>query len=375
MKPSRIVCLSILPLSIAFLIGDVSGELHHSATGLSVQGPRKTFKLYLSADGYESNTGRSPMSPVPTLAHVQAILLSEGFHKPTWAATRDADVEVHIDASGGVFFGESIEWTATNANYHISFLPKDYGTIRPVFSGCSDATETICALERFFRVTKSEPTNVHFSSIHVRRYGNGIEFKSFEGNTSNSSNSIVNSQFEAFGSYYTTSEFGWTFDHGIQVIGLQNSDRNFIDSNTFIGARNSPTGLFQLHQLYVAHGSDMNLITNNSFENSRGAALKFRNRSDYNRVENNAFIKDGRSRAQGPRDAGYTEALSGDELSSCENTFRYNRLDGTWDCNHTLIAFTFYEQPDNRCAAQRQQRLHTWSNWQTARPCLSGPTR
>jgi hypothetical protein len=48
-----------------------------------------------------------------------------------------------------------------------------------------------------------------------------------------------------------------------------------------------------------------------------------------------------------------------------------NLLDGTWDCNHALVAFTFYGQPDNRCAAQRQQRLHTWSNGQTVRPCLN----
>lgn len=72
------------------------------------------------------------------------------------------------------------------------------------------------------------------------------------------------------------------------ALRLVNSDRNTIVGNQFTRIRNNKLcGL--LHALYIAHGSTDNLIEGNTFEDSCGDAVRFRDQSHNNVVRNNNF--------------------------------------------------------------------------------------
>lgn len=72
------------------------------------------------------------------------------------------------------------------------------------------------------------------------------------------------------------------------AIRLVNSDQNVIANNLFTNIRNEKNCPL-LHALYVAHGSTDNLIEGNTFEDSCGDAVRFRDRSDNNVVRRNSF--------------------------------------------------------------------------------------
>lgn len=73
------------------------------------------------------------------------------------------------------------------------------------------------------------------------------------------------------------------------VLRLVNSDDNVIAGNRFIHIVNVDT-CAELHSIYVAHGSTVNIIENKVSENSCGDAIRFRDRSDSNIAKNNTFI-------------------------------------------------------------------------------------
>jgi hypothetical protein len=73
------------------------------------------------------------------------------------------------------------------------------------------------------------------------------------------------------------------------AIRLVNSDRNVIVGNQFVRIQNKKLcGL--LHALYIAHGSTENLIEDNTFEDSCGDAVRFRDGSGDNIVRSNLFF-------------------------------------------------------------------------------------
>lgn len=73
------------------------------------------------------------------------------------------------------------------------------------------------------------------------------------------------------------------------AVRLVNADRVRIVDNRFMDIRNRwSCGI--IHAIYVAHGSTDNQVIGNTFEDSCGDAIRFRDASHNNRVEGNTFI-------------------------------------------------------------------------------------
>lgn len=73
------------------------------------------------------------------------------------------------------------------------------------------------------------------------------------------------------------------------ALRLVNADRVRIINNHFEDVRNRwSCGI--IHSIYVAHGSTDNRIESNTFKDSCGDAIRFRDASSNNRVEGNTFI-------------------------------------------------------------------------------------
>lgn len=74
------------------------------------------------------------------------------------------------------------------------------------------------------------------------------------------------------------------------AVRLVNSRENVITNNFFRKIRNYPvTSCPGLHAIYVAHTSSNNKIDNNNFEDFCGSAVKIRDRSNDNEINDNSF--------------------------------------------------------------------------------------
>ena len=130
------------------------------------------------------------------------------------------------------------------------------------------------------------PSNIKIRRITVTNYETAIDI---QGNRNNASvwagnMEIRDSKFSDIGDVARADAPPST-----AAIRLVNSDRNVIAGNKFMRIQNNKLcGL--LHALYIAHGSTENLIEDNSFEDSCGDAVRFRDGSGDNIVRSNHFI-------------------------------------------------------------------------------------
>lgn len=294
------------------------------------------LSIYVSPVGNDDgNLGLTPGSSVRTLARVNQIL-DEVLHfdEPSWSG---GDIEVRIASDKGKYYHQSVVWTATNPEHSITFMPFYDDNMRPVFNGCTSSNETTCDVDYFFAIRKPGPTNLRFKYIRIERYDNGISFRG-EKTASNESNSVYGCYFYRIGNRYTS------LDGGVGALNISSSDFNRVENSHFINIENYPVTDGHLHAIYISHGSDENYIARNRFSISTGVALKLRDNNWFNVIEHNTFSANGNSNGT----AGYTDIPQdntppeADEKSSCQNVFRYNVLDGKYDCSTRLPVFLLF---------------------------------
>jgi hypothetical protein len=113
----------------------------------------------------------------------------------------------------------------------------------------------------------------------------------------------------------------------------------------------------------MSHHSDVNYIARNRFSTSTGIALKLRDACWWNVIESNIFTKDGPDNS-----AGYGDIPSAGEQVSCQSVFRYNVLDGKYDCTK-LPVFQLYGTIDDYCVPAGYRRLSTKGNTDDGEHC------
>jgi hypothetical protein len=329
-------------------------------TACSANGGAGPFRVYMSTTGNDANSGRASTAPVLTLARVQDIIR---------AAAPTCNTEVRIGL--GTYYGQQVNWTYVSG-YQIKFMPED-GTnaARPVFDGCSSATGS-CTLATWFILSNSAgvPSKLHFWYIRVQRYSTAI---SFNGNRDNLAGS--NGGNRIFGCYFDRIGNGWSGSSShppsTAAVRLVNSDDNIIENNHFYNITNS-TSPTLLHAVYVAHKSDRNSILRNFFKNVSGDAIRVRDYSNYNIINQNRISRAG---SYGYSEwfcdsARRTDCTLATECRSYQNEFRDNTLDGTYSCL-PMSTWVYYQTdyPLNCTRPQLDPRLRTSGNVQTATPC------
>lgn len=328
--------------------------------------PAGPLRIWMSATGNDASSGLTPATAVSTLTRVHGILVATHGAK-AWGR----DVEVRI--APGRYVGQRVSWTHTSSARKITFMPAAGDESRPVFDGCSSATQ--CVTGSFFRLSskRGEKTNLAFESIEVVRYQTAISLEADRDAPTkwNGGNRIFGCRFANIGNTYAPGIAPST-----AAVRLVNSDDNTIENNHFIDIVNAPSGAL-LHAIYAAHGSDRNTITNNSFLRNSGDPVRVRDFSNGNVITKNRFNRVGIA-------AGYTDwycdhdartdcTKVGPECPSWNNQFRDNELSGTATCA-PLPAFHYF-QDDTATGCVKPagaSRLSTSGNTQKTGACV-GP--
>ncbi len=329
-------------------------------TACSANGGAGPFLVYMTTSGNDANTGRTSSSPVRTLSRVQDIIR---------AAAPTCPTEVRIGT--GTYYGQSVAWSYVSG-HEIKFMPAD-GTsaVRPVFDGCSSASGA-CTQLTWFTLSNSSGVHskLHFWYIRVQRYNTAISFNGQRDNLAG-----YNGGNRIFGCYFDQLGNGWagstSHTYSTAAVRLVNSDDNVIENNHFYNIINS-TSPAALHAIYVAHKSDRNSILRNVFERVSGDAIRVRDYSNYNIINQNRITRAG---AYGYSEwlcdsAQRTDCTLATECRSYQNEFRDNTLDGTYSCQ-PMTTWVYYQTdyPVNCARAQLDPRLRTSGNVQTSAPC------
>lgn len=322
--------------------------------------PPQTFVVWMAPDGVDSRDGSSEQKAVKTLNRVQDILVD---------AAPQGDVEVRI--APGRYRGQKVTWTFYVPDHTVTFTRLAGRDDRPIFDGCVSSNN--CPGGTWFILQHSDgaKTNLVFNYLRVENYQTAI---SMNGNRnsearSNGGNRIFGCYFYRIGNVFNSSVAPST-----AAIRLVNSDDNEIINNHFVDIINtSSPGI--LHAIYAAHMSDRNQILRNRFENNAGDAVRFRDYSNDNIINDNNFIKAG-------IEAGYTEwYCDHDARSDCTkatpecpswgNQFRDNHLNGNYACGQLGVFKYFQSDSTTGCSppSAGARRLRTSGNTQSGAPC------
>jgi hypothetical protein len=225
--------------------------------------------IYVGPIGNDANKGDNEDKSVATIQ--RAMSLAEEAPGGT--------NEVMILLKPGTYTGQRFETRGHRENVPILITSGSGG--HAVFDGGGQGGTWM-----FLKPRGGKLSNIRIHEIEVRRYETAIDVR---GNRNNpeiwaGGLTIRDSRFIDIGSLAREGAPPST-----AALRLVNSDHNVISGNYFSRIRNSELcGL--LHAVYIAHGSTENLIQNNTFENSCGDAIRFRDRSSDNVVRDNNFI-------------------------------------------------------------------------------------
>lgn len=233
------------------------------------------FKLYVSTQGNDQNSGRSNQMPVLTLYRIHKILQDT---KP------DSDIRIYIDT--GVYFGQQLNWTFVNG-HHITITGPGKNSKKPIFDGLGKET--------WFRldVKSGVSTNIHFQYLEIMNYNLGIGLTGDRDNPKtgwNGKNSFYDLYFHQIGSKYSTKQ-----NAGYSAINLINSRKNKIVNCRFSDVENlNKNGDDKLiHAIYFAHYSSNNIVKNCHFVNNSGDPIRIRDESNNNVIKQNEFLNTG----------------------------------------------------------------------------------
>lgn len=226
--------------------------------------------VYVSPDGKDSAKGASEADAVATLD--RALNLAEK------ASAADL-TQVRIALKPGTYRAQ----TATTRGHPdgVPILITSGTGGRAVFDGGGQGGTWLTLKQR----GGGQPSNLKIIGLEVTNYETAIDV---DGSRSNpaiwaGAMTIRDNRFSKIGDIARNGAPPST-----AAIRLVNSDKNVIANNVFSNIKNSKR-CGMLHAIYVAHGSTDNLIEGNTFEDSCGDAVRFRDQSDNNVVRGNQF--------------------------------------------------------------------------------------
>lgn len=224
--------------------------------------------IHVSPSGSDASEGGSEAQAVATIQ--RAVKLAEAAPAGTLGA--------RIVLKPATYKGQTFETRGNREGVPIAITSAS--TERAVFDGDEQGGTWMKLKPRGGR-----PSNVRILGIEVTNYEIAIDV---HGNRNNPDMwaggvEIRDSRFANIGDIARPGAAPST-----AALRLVNSDRNVIVGNQFVGIRNNSQCPL-IHALYVAHGSTNNLIEGNTFEDSCGDAIRFRDRSDNNVVRKNTF--------------------------------------------------------------------------------------
>ena len=328
------------------------------------------YRLYLSPHGSDDNSGRTPQDPLLTLAGAHDVLTSD---RPT------TDVEVRI--AQGTYVAPPTMWQFYIPGHSISFMPADYDygegiadiAGRPVFHGNGSAGWWFSA-----RLPAGHPggnTNLRFYYLQVESYARGGLVISggittnragirIPANAGANRNTILGMVFRQLGSRHSTAGFGYA---GLDLV---NSSDNRIHFNLFDQHENTGRNAGLIHGVYLAHGSQRNIVSRNRFSYISGGPIHARNDSNNNEFAANTFERAGTTSAYYDWfcDARCVRDNPGQprECPSHGNVFRDNQLVSTYRGNR--LAAWGLKVPGNDnvggpgCDNGGQKRIRTFGN-------------
>lgn len=225
--------------------------------------------IYVSPHGNDTSKGRNEADAVASIE--RAVKLAEALPAGT--------TQANIIIAPGTYKGQSFI-TRGNPN-DVPILITSGAGERAIFDGGGKGGTWMNLKPR-----GGNSSNIKIRRITVTNYETAIDV---QGNRNNPSIwagglEIRDSKFSDIGDIARADAPPST-----AAIRLVNSDRNVIAGNKFVRIQNNKLcGL--LHALYIAHGSTENLIQDNSFEDSCGDAVRFRDGSGDNIVRSNRFF-------------------------------------------------------------------------------------
>lgn len=218
-------------------------------------------------------TNKLQASKVNTVSNLkQAIELAES------ANIKDLD-QIRILLQPGIYKGQT-HITRGNSNGIPVIITKTSGN-EVIFDGDDKGGTWLTVLP-----LPTNLSNLKIVGLTIRNYETAIDIK---GNRNRGTVwvggiEIRENIFSKIGDIARTGAYPST-----AAIRLVNSDKNYIVKNTFREIKNIKQCAL-LHAIYVAHGSTDNVIEENTFEDSCGDAVRFRDQSNNNIVRRNIFI-------------------------------------------------------------------------------------
>jgi hypothetical protein len=228
--------------------------------------------IHMAPSGSDNHDGMAPERAVLSLDKSLKIA----------ASIKDPKVKrVKIAVAKGVYRGQTATTFGVSGGRNLIITSDNPSAGRPKFDGDGKGGTWFT-----LRNSSGKPTNIRIVGLEITNYHTAITLNGIldSKNASNGGNEIRNNVFNNIGQIAQPASKPST-----AAIRLVNSDNNLITQNTFINIRNvEKCGL--LHAIYVAHDSTGNTISKNTFQNSCGDAVRFRDRSNNNSVVNNTFI-------------------------------------------------------------------------------------
>ncbi|WP_408097065.1 hypothetical protein ACJVC5_18685 [Peredibacter sp. HCB2-198] len=238
-----------------------------------------TLNIYLSPKGVDTQDGLSAAKAVLTLKRAHELVAAHFKKSPS---------NVNIQLAPGVYYNQTVTWTATHPLYQIRIYSTS-ATNKAVFDGRSSSTASLANQRSFFilKGTNGKATNLSFEYLAIRYYAEAI---SFNGNRDdekagfNSNNKILYCLFDKIGSKYHVDKSLPAY----AVVRFVNSRKNEVKGNVFSNVENYSRPEL-LHSVYVAHLSHENTFEGNSFRKQPGDPLRIRDYSNFNVITKNEF--------------------------------------------------------------------------------------
>ncbi len=313
------------------------------------------FKIFLSPDGREQNSGLSPEDPVLSLTRAQQIL-----------AGRSPAQDVKIVIGPGRYHGQTVVWSYVRPAHRIRFAPAPGDEGRVIFDG--RLPDGSAPGGTWFRLNHSNGNNTNLEFLHLRieYYETAI---SLNGNRNNINGYNANNRVEGCYFYRIGNLFNPSLSPSTAVIRFVNSKDNIIHNNDFIDVVNT-TGGGLIHAIYAAHLADMNVISRNRFINHSGDPVRVRDFSNANYISDNVHIlagTDGYSEWYCDNDVREDCTKPTPECPSWFNEYRNNYLVSRYG-GGTLGTFRFH-QSDSTSGCEKPSpdavRLRTSGNVRT----------
>jgi hypothetical protein len=247
---------------------DLTAKAPASGTHAGDKGKNRTV-IYVSPAGSDTATGDSPDTARATL---------QGGLAAANDRFAEGDMDVTVRVLPGRYVGQVAETAGAPAGKRLIITAAGERGMA-IFDGEGKTDTWLVVTGRV-----GQPANLVVSGLKIRRYQTAISMNGSRDKLDNvvSQVEIRKNVFEEIGQFSQESK------PSTAVVRLVNADDNKILGNVFLHFRNL-TSCSSLHAIYVAHNSTGNQIRDNDFRDGCGDAVRFRDTSSNNTVQDNRF--------------------------------------------------------------------------------------